>query len=71
MLYFNEKASTPKTPADTEQHRKVLQFREDLPTEGFWWTYKGTNDFERTVRGHLNKYLVRLHESKVKNPVEI
>jgi tetratricopeptide (TPR) repeat protein len=64
MLYFNQKPRTPATAEEMEQWRRVLDFREGLPKEGFWWPYKGKAEFERLVRGHLTKYVL----SFVKTP---
>ena len=50
MMYFNQRAYTPKTPAEAEQWTKVLAFRASFPKEGLWWSYRGKAKFERLVR---------------------
>lgn len=57
FVYFNEKAYTPKSIAETEQWGQVLQFRERFPKEGLWWPYKGKIQFEKLVRNHLMNYI--------------
>jgi Domain of unknown function (DUF4062) len=60
MMYFNQRAYTPKTKAEAEQWVQVLAFRENFPKEGLWWPYNGRVQFERLVRRHLTHLL--LHE---------
>lgn len=57
MMYFNEKAYTPKSPAEAEQWGRVLAFRQNFPKEGMWWPYKGKAEFEALVRNHLTLFL--------------
>ena len=57
FVYFNEKAYTPKSKAETEQWGQVLEFKEKFPKEGLWWPYKGKAQFEKLVRNHLMNYI--------------
>jgi len=57
FVYFNEKAYTPKSKAETEQWGQVLEFKERFPKEGLWWPYKGKAQFEKLVRNHLMNYI--------------
>jgi hypothetical protein len=57
FVYFNEKAYTPKSKAETEQWGRVYEFKEKFPKDGLWWPYKGKPMFERLVRNHLTNYI--------------
>lgn len=57
MVYFNQKAATPKTPEEADQWKQVLQFQQQFPKEGLWWPYKGKAQFEKLVRRHLTNWL--------------
>ena len=57
MVYFSDRPYTPKTPAEATQSARVLQFRDELPSEQLWWTYTKPLDFERLLRMHLIRYL--------------
>ena len=57
MVYFNQRAATPRTAAEAEQWQRVLAFRERFPQEGLWWPYRGKTNFERKVRQHLTRFL--------------
>jgi formylglycine-generating enzyme required for sulfatase activity len=63
MVYFNQRAYTPRTKEETDQWGQVLEFRQQFPKEGLWWPYKGTGEFERLVRSHLTQFL-RQHASQ-------
>jgi sulfatase-modifying factor enzyme 1 len=60
MMYFNQRAYTPKTKAEAEQWAHVLTCRESFPKEGLWWPYRGKAQFERLVRRQLTQLI--LHE---------
>jgi formylglycine-generating enzyme required for sulfatase activity len=62
MMYFNQRAYTPKTKAEAEQWTHVLAFRESFPKEGLWWSYRGKAQFEKLVRQHLTQFI--LHEQR-------
>ena len=53
MVYFNQRAYTPKTREETDQWGQVLDFQRNFPKEGLWWPYRGRVQFERLVRNHL------------------
>ncbi|MBN1352098.1 SUMF1/EgtB/PvdO family nonheme iron enzyme, partial [candidate division KSB1 bacterium] len=57
MMYFKEKEFLPKTVAEAEQYALVLQFKEEFPSEGLYWTFKEDDQFERLLRHHLAQYL--------------
>ena len=55
MLYFCHREHTPRTSDELEQWKRVLHFKELLPSEQLHWQYVEVEDFERHVRGHLTK----------------
>ena len=57
MVYFNQRAYTPKTSEETDQWGQVLDFQRNFPKEGLWWPYRGRVQFERLVRNHLTQFL--------------
>ena len=57
MVYFNQRAYTPKTREETDQWGQVLDFQRNFPKEGLWWPYRGRVQFERLVRNHLTQFL--------------
>lgn len=57
FVYFNQKAYTPQSKAETEQWGQVLDFKGKFPKEGLWWSYKGKAHFETLVRNHLVNYI--------------
>ncbi len=57
FVYFNQKSYTPKSSAEAEQWKQVLDFRDRFPKEGLWWPYKGRAQFEKLVRNHLINYI--------------
>ena len=59
MVYFSQKPAAPQTSAELEQWRRVLEFREEMPFQQLWWSYKTLNEFERLVRGHLEDVIER------------
>ena len=59
MVYFNEKAYTPRWSQETDQWGKVLKFKEEFPKDGLWWSYKGKTSFERLLRNHLTQFIRR------------
>ena len=61
LVYFNQKAYTPKSKAEAEQWGQVLDFRERFPKEGLWWPYRGKAQFEKLVRNHLMNYINSLN----------
>ena len=61
MVYFNQKAYTPKSKQETDQWGKVLDFRNNFPKEGLWWPYRGKAQFTTLVRNHLTQYVRTLN----------
>src|SRR5262245_12886803 len=59
MMYFNQRAYTPKTKAEAEQWAHVLAFRESFPKEGLWWSYRGKAQFEKLARRHLTQFILQ------------
>lgn len=57
MLYFNQQPYSPKSLAELDQWRAVLEFRERFPKEALCWTYDGSVEFPDLVRRHLQAYL--------------
>jgi len=62
FVYFNQKAYSPKSKAETDQWGQVLDFQGNYPKEGLWWPYNGKADFEKIVRNHLINYIRNLPE---------
>jgi HEAT repeat protein len=66
MVYFNQKAYTPKLKGEIDQWGRVLDFKQRFPKEGLWWEYRGKAQFERLVRNHLTQIIRHqypLHQS--------
>ena len=57
MLYFSQKAYSPKEPEELEQHFAVLKFKKNIPKEGLYWDYDGIEQFKEYVYDHITKYL--------------
>jgi hypothetical protein len=57
MVYFNQRAATPKTRAEKDQWGQVLDFQQRFPKEGLWWPYRSKVQFEKLVRNHLSQFL--------------
>lgn len=57
MVYFNQKAYSPKSKEEIGQWGQVLDFKRRFPEEGLWWEYKGKLQFERLVRNHLTQFI--------------
>jgi CheY-like chemotaxis protein len=64
MMYFNQRKYMPQSPAESDQQRRVLQFKADFPSEGLWWSYNGKTQFERLVRNHLSQFIRQQHPEK-------
>jgi hypothetical protein len=60
MVYFNEKAYSPKSKEETDQWGRVLELRKNFPREGLWWPYKGSAHLASLVRIHLTQYVRKL-----------
>ncbi len=57
MIYFKESPYVPKTKEECDQQKLVIQFREDFPKEGLYWTFKDAPEFEKQARRHLTQYI--------------
>jgi formylglycine-generating enzyme required for sulfatase activity len=68
MMYFNQRAYTPKTREETDQWGQVLEFQRNFPKEGLWWRYKGKAHFERLLRTHLIQVLRSQQSIASKSP---
>jgi hypothetical protein len=67
MMYFNQKAYTPRSKEETDQWGRVLEFQSTFPKEGLWCPYKG-KQFERLVRTHLTNFVRALASTKFDAP---
>jgi tetratricopeptide (TPR) repeat protein len=68
MVYFNQEPYSPKSKAETDQWGAVLEFQENFPQEGLWWSYSGNDQFERLVRNHLTAFLLQEHKPQEGSP---
>lgn len=59
MFYFCQKPSGLRSQTDLEQKGKVVAFKESLQSQGLYWEYKTSDDFERLFRKHLQGGLQR------------
>jgi hypothetical protein len=57
MLYFKTKGHTSQTSEEIQQWDRLLKFKNGLPAEGLWWSFKSSSEFEKLVRNHLNHLL--------------
>jgi hypothetical protein len=57
MIYFKEAEFLPQKD-ELEQYGLVLQFREEFPQEGLYWTFKDVSEFERLARNHLTNFII-------------
>ena len=57
FIYFNQSSATPESSKDAIQWARVLQFRDEFPSNGLWSAYEGLPHFERILRMHLTNYL--------------
>ena len=57
MMYFSERPYSPKSKAEVDQWKKVMNFREKFPQEGLWWSFTETTDFQKLVRNHLTQFI--------------
>ncbi|MCP5102330.1 MAG: DUF4062 domain-containing protein [bacterium] len=60
MLYFNKTPFFPSSVDDMEQMTKVLNFKKEASSKGgFFWEYTGPDEFEKSVRQHLTKVILK------------
>lgn len=64
FAYFCTRRFAPKTALELTQWQEIAKFREALPEEQLWWSYRAVRDFERMAREHLTAYLLRRPEPK-------
>jgi tetratricopeptide (TPR) repeat protein len=55
MIYFCERPDFPRSPAEADQLRSVLSFRETL-ADGLYFTYRETTQFEHLARNHIQMF---------------
>jgi uncharacterized protein DUF4062 len=60
MVYFNDKAYSPRSREETDQWGRVLEFKSNFPKEGLWWPYRGSKQLASLVRNHLTQYVRNL-----------
>lgn len=60
MMYFNQSYYTLTSKEEAEQLGQVLEFKQNFPREGLFWTYKGEDDFKNKVRNHLSQYILEV-----------
>ncbi len=58
MVYFGTRAYSPKTPEELAQWKRVLEFKQALPEQQFWWPYRTVAEFERLLRQHLMRFVL-------------
>lgn len=59
FLYFCERRTRLKTAAEASQLEALFSFREDLPGEQLYWSYESVTSFEREIRQHLTRYVLK------------
>jgi formylglycine-generating enzyme required for sulfatase activity len=57
MIYFKEAEFLPRKKDELEQYGLVLQFRDEFPKEGLYWTFKDVPEFEKLARNHLTNFI--------------
>ena len=60
LVYFCERRVRLKTTSDAAQLHALFEFREAMPAEQMRWQYETMTGFEREVRQHLTRHLLRL-----------
>ncbi len=60
FVYFCERRARLKTAAEAAQLQALFTFREAIPAEQMRWQYESVTSFERDVRQHLTRYLLKL-----------
>jgi hypothetical protein len=63
MAYFCTRPYAAKTPDETAQWGRVLEFQRELPEQQLWWTYRTVRQFEALLREHLTRYLLQRSHS--------
>lgn len=65
FVYFCQRRVRLTTVAEAAQLHALFTFREAMPAEQMRWDYATMMDFERDVRQHLTRHLLRLARSIV------
>jgi tetratricopeptide (TPR) repeat protein len=60
LFYFSEEPYSPKEKSETEQWGQVLEFKQNFPKEGLWWSYSNPTEFQTLVRRHLVHHVLRI-----------
>jgi hypothetical protein len=63
MVYFKESPAVLNTPEDIDQRKRVVEFREKISNEVYWWKYETTNEFPNFVRHHLSQIILERLEN--------
>lgn len=63
FMYFSD-ASVPPSQIDSEQYKKIQQFRKKYKDNGLYWTYSKTDEFKELFRAHLTKHFMSLSTVK-------
>jgi hypothetical protein len=64
MLYFNDEPFSPKNAVEADQQAAVFRLREKLPSEAFYGSYKGTEEFKSRITNDLTLFVEKLDPSK-------
>lgn len=62
MVYFNDKAYSPRSKEETDQWGRVLEFKSNFPKEGLWWPYRGSSHLASLARNHVTQYVRHLDD---------
>lgn len=57
-FYFCQRPYFPESVEETRQQGLVIEFKNNFPGEGLWWTYRDADEFERLMRRHLADFLI-------------
>ena len=68
MFYFSKSEYFLNSPAEADQVKRVLEFREQLQKRGLICLYDGPESFEQMVRQHLQLSIAKL-SNKGENPI--
>ncbi|HEY6284762.1 MAG TPA: tyrosine-type recombinase/integrase, partial [Ktedonobacteraceae bacterium] len=60
MVYFNQSCYTLTSKEEVDQLGQVLEFKQNFPREGLFWTYKGEDEFINIGRNHLSQYILKV-----------
>jgi tetratricopeptide (TPR) repeat protein len=60
MVYFCQRPYKLQSRTDVAQKQLVLSFRDGMPAQQLWWTYRSAGNFESSVREHLTAFVLAL-----------